>query len=155
MTEATDLASAIGQCVGAAAAVLGLGFIGWQVKEARKTSDIQSLQAFLRDTKEHEHALLEAKTVEAKDQSFIELLNFLEAYAAAINGGLFPKITRDIVREKLIDSIAVITESDAWHVKLAEAVTSESTFQCLRQFMRKEKAAINAVISARASLTRP
>lgn len=154
MTEATDLASAIGQCVGAAAAILGLGFIGWQVREARKTSDIQSLQAFLRDTKEHEHALLEAKTADAKDQAFIEFLNFLEAYAAAINGGLFSKITRDIVREKLIDSIAVITESEAWHAKLVEAVTSETTFQCLRQFAGKEKVAIKAVVSARASLTR-
>jgi hypothetical protein len=58
-------------------------------------------------------------------------LNFLEAYAAALTGGLFPKITRDIVREKLIDSIAVITGAPAWLVKLREAVTSETTFQLL------------------------
>lgn len=79
-------------------------------------------------------------------------LNFLEAYAA-LTGGLFPKITRDIVREKLIDSIAVITGAPAWLVKLREAVTSETTFQYLRQFARKEKAAIQAVVSARAALT--
>ena len=81
MTEATDLALAIGQCVAAAAAILGLAFIGWQVREARKASDIQSLQAFLRDAKEHEHALLKAESPETKDQAFIEFLNFLETYA--------------------------------------------------------------------------
>ena len=149
MTAATDLASAIGQCAAAVAAVLGLGFIGWQIREARKTSDFQSLQAFLRDTKEHEHALLKAGTAEARDQAFIEFLNFLEAYAAALNGRLFPKITRSIVREKLIDSIAVIEEAPAWHVKLEEAVTSATTFQCLGQFIGNERAVIKAVVNAR------
>jgi len=129
--------------------VLGLGFIGWQVNEARKASNVNSLLAFLQDVKEHEHALLRGETEEEKDQAFIEFLNFLEAYAAAINGRLFPKVTHKLVREKLIDCIAVITEAKAWYPKLEEAVTSPTTFQCLTQFTSKERTAINSLVSAR------
>ena len=87
MTEATDLASAIGQCVAAVAAVVGLGFIGWQVRQARKGSDLQSLQTFLRDAKEHEHALLRATTAEEKDQAFIEFVNIPPPKAVASSYG--------------------------------------------------------------------
>lgn len=153
MSAETDLAAAVGQCVSAAAAVFGLWFIGRQIGEARKASDVQSLQTFLRDTREHERALVAAATLEDKDHAFIEFLNFLEAYAAATNERLFPKVTRSIVREKLINSIAVITEAQAWHGKMAEAVTSGTTFQCLSLFMRREKAAIKAVVDARAALS--
>lgn len=154
MSAATDLASAAGQCIQAAAAIIGLGAIWWQIREARKTSDVQSLQAFLRDAKEHENALLQATTEDDQHQAFIEFLNFLEVYSAAINGGLFPTITSDIVREKIIDAVVMITEAEAWHGKLAEAITSKSTFQCLNAFMRREKPAISAAISARAALSK-
>jgi hypothetical protein len=150
----TDLASTTGQCIQAAAAVIGLGAIWWQIREARKSSDVQSLQAFLRDAKEHESALLRATTEDERHQAFIEFLNFLEAYSAAINGGLFPKVTSGIVREKIIDAVAMITEAEAWHEKLFQAITSKTTFQCLNAFMKREKATISAVISARAALSK-
>ncbi|AZG76317.1 hypothetical protein [Methylocystis rosea] len=154
MSVATDLASATGQCIQAAAAVIGLGAIWWQIRESRKTSDVQSLQAFLRDAKEHENALLRATTEDEQHQAFIEFLNFLEAYSAAINGGLFPRVTSDIVREKIVEAVAMITEAEAWHGKLAAAITSKTTFKCLKIFMRREKPAISAAIRARAALSK-
>ncbi|MGD9656195.1 MAG: hypothetical protein AB7U61_00920 [Methylocystis sp.] len=154
MSAATDLASATGQCIQAAAAVIGLGAIWWQIREARKTSDVQSLQVFLRDAKDHENALLRATTEDEQHQAFIEFMNFLEAYSAAINGGLFPKVTSGVVREKIIDAVTMIAEAEAWHGKLAEAITSETTFQCLNAFMRREKLDISAVFRAGAALSK-
>jgi hypothetical protein len=147
VSEWTDTASAIGTCVQAVAAVIGLWGIWWQIREARKAADVQSLQAFLRDAKEHENALLHPKSSAHQEQAFIEFLNFLEAYSAAFNGRLFPKVTSAIVREKIVDSVVVITAADAaWHKQLDAALTSKTTFKCLAEFMRREKAAISAAL---------
>lgn len=143
--------AAIWQCVAALAAVVGLPFIGKQIRAARLSADLQSLQTFYRDAQEHERALIAAPTSAAKDQAFVEFLNFLELYAAAVNGGLFPKVSRRIATEKLRDSIAVITEMTDWHDKLQDAITSAYTFNSLRDFTRREKAAIESIVKSRAA----
>jgi len=140
--------SVLSQCVAALAAVLGLGFIGRQIQQARKTSDLQTLQAFLKDTKEHEDALLSAKTEGEKEQAFIELLNLLEIYAAALNNGLVPKVSKNFISQKLRDSLILIQSAPEWHDKLEGAITSPETFEALGKFMKDNKAAINALQKA-------
>lgn len=155
MTEGADLAtqaavwSAIGQCASAVFALGGLGFIGWQIKEAKKTADLQALQTFMKDARDHEQALLKDSTPEQKEQAFVEFLNFLETSAAAVNGGLFPKVSREIVSTKLRDSIVVISEATEWHEKFANAVTSHDTFKHLAEFMKKRRIEIRTVAQAR------
>ncbi|MGE7416190.1 hypothetical protein [Methylobacterium tarhaniae] len=134
-----NMVSAIGQVSSAAIALVGLGFIGWQIKEGRKTADLQSLQVFLQTATDHERRMIDAETQDRKDEAFFEFLNFLEIHASAVNGGLFPKVSRMIVVEKLRDSIAMIEAFSDWHEKFQRAVLTPSTFISLQKFMQKER----------------
>jgi hypothetical protein len=109
---------------------------------ARKTADLHALQEFLRGVTEREDRVGNADPNEKK-QAFNELLNFLEANAAADNGDLFPKTTRSIVVDKLCTSIAEIQEAPAWHNQICEAVRSSTTFVELGKFMKRNRKAIN------------
>ena len=80
----------------ALAAVGGLGFIGWQIWQSRKASDLQILMDFLQKFKEHESALVEADHDDVKRQAFTELLNFLEVCAVTLNNELLQKNSRNI-----------------------------------------------------------
>jgi hypothetical protein len=143
--------AAVAQIVAAGAAVLGLVFGGFQIRAARNTADVQHLMQFVRDVSEREHALLRADKEATKTQAFYELANFLEVLAASLNAGLMPKISRKIIHEKLVDSIAVITEEPSWHSTLFDGVTSPTTFAELAKFMRREKPAIEGLVKARAA----
>jgi hypothetical protein len=79
------------------------------------------------------------------------LANFLEVLAASLNAGLLPKISRKIIREKLVDSIALITEEPSWHSTLFDGVMSSTAFAELAKFMRREKPAIEGLVKARAA----
>lgn len=152
MSEATDIASAIGQCVSALAGVLGLGFIGWQIRAARKSSDLQSLQAFLKDAKDHDAAILKGITLEEKEQAFVEFLNFMEIYSTAVNDNLFAKSSRKMAIDKLVDSIVLIAETEAWHSRFEAAITTDSTFSELRRFMERHRKRIEAVRVSRLAI---
>jgi hypothetical protein len=147
-----DFYAALGQCVSAAAGVFGLGFIGWQIMVPRRTADLQALQTFLRDAKDHEAALIKARDPGEKDQTFIEYLNFLETYATALNGKLFPATSREIVNDKITDALVVISDSTEWHPKLEAAITSHTTFVALRRFMERNRKAMKAVRESRTSM---
>jgi hypothetical protein len=125
--------------------------VGLQVRATRKTSDFQNLLEFDRRAAEREHALLCADTEATKKQAFFEFTNFLETHAAALNANLLPPTSRQIVREKLIDSIALITEEPSWHPTLFDGVTSSTVFAELVKFMRREKRAIDSLVKARAA----
>ena len=140
--------AAIAAVVAAIAAVLGLRFIGLQIKEARKSSDLLILQALLKDSKEHENALLAANSDDEKNQAFIELLNFLEIYAEAINNGLVPEVSCNFVSQKLRDSLVFIQNAPIFHDKLKNAITSPETFEALRKFMEDNKSEISALLEA-------
>ncbi|MCF7698240.1 hypothetical protein [Loktanella sp. M215] len=145
------LLSAFAAILSALAAVIGLGFIGWQIRQARKTSDFTTLQAFLKDAKDCENALMSDNLGDGR-KAFIELMNFLEIYAVALNKGLVPKVSRDVIRLKLCDSLAVIQNAPKWHVVLEEAISSPETFEELQKFMTKNKCRIVALQKAQAAL---
>lgn len=129
--------SALGTIAQAATALVGLLFVGTQIRQARKTSDLQSLQEFLRVTKDHEHALINSGSDEDREKAFYEFVNFLEIQAAALRGGLFSSVTHKIVREKIRDSVAVIEDIEPWMAKLEAAISSETTFEHLRNFCKR------------------
>jgi hypothetical protein len=142
--------AAIGQLVAATISFLGLVFVAVQIRDGRKSADFQNLLEFDRRAAERESALLRAETEGAKNQAFFELVNFLETLAAALNAKLLPRVSRRVVREKLIDSIVVISEESSWHQKLFDGVTSETTFAELTKFMRRERQTIDKLAGARA-----
>jgi predicted butyrate kinase (DUF1464 family) len=139
-----DMVAALGQVASALVSFGGLWFVGWQIQAARKTADLQSLQEFVRSTAECEAALLNAVD-EAWTKAFFELINHLEMQAAAVNGRLYPKVTREIVREKLRDTIAMIEAASHTHDRLQEAISTPTTFEHLIRFMRRERAEIDRV----------
>jgi hypothetical protein len=135
--------AAVSQAIAAVAAVFGLWFVGCQIRYARKTADLQALLEFLKGVTEQEDRLLNADQNEKKQQAFNELLNFLEAIAAADNKDLFPKTARSIIVDKLCTSIAEIQEAPAWHDQICEAVRSLTTFVELGKFMKRNRKAIH------------
>ncbi len=143
--EQWEIVSAIGTAAAAVIAALGLGFVGLQIREARKSSDIQALSEFLRGATEREEALLVAQDDAARKRAFLEFANFLEVQAAALNGNLYPRVTREIVREKLWDSLAVIESAEPWFDELMAAKSSPTTFKHLLRFRKKERRRIDKV----------
>jgi chorismate mutase len=141
-----EIAAAVGQVVAAVSSVAGLFFVGVQIRSARKVADIKTLQEFNRGTQERELALLNAQDNIRKEQAFVELLNFLEVNAAALNGNSFPPISRRIVKDSLATSIAAIQIEPAWAGKFSDAIRTISTFEELGLFMRREKKSIQAII---------
>lgn len=144
MTDsAAEFWSAVGTCASAIIAFFGLFGIAWQISLGRRGADLQALQTFLRDAKEHENALIQAKG-SAKDQAFVEYLNFLETYSAAVNDRLFPPVTRKHAIDRIIGAVVMIGEMPEWHDKIDKAITSSTTFDELRDFIKKHRRIIEA-----------
>lgn len=144
MTEQEwTIVAAIGQAASAGIAAITLPLIFWQVREARKAADLQSLETFFANTLERESAFVRATNQDEKLQAFTEYLNFLECQAAALNGGILPKVSRELVRDKVVDSLALIEAQKAWHTELEKAILTPNTFTNLTKFIRRHRKAIN------------
>lgn len=134
---------ALGSVASAAAAALGLCFVGWQIREARKVSDLNSLVEFNRGIELKETALL--TTVRAAsdeslvDEAYIALLNFLEVYAAAHNRHLLVNASRDFVKDKLLDAAVLIDSDPKCRDKHAAAKLTEATFSEWGRFQERHK----------------
>ena len=83
----------------------------------------------------------------AKDDRFVELLNLLEAYCAAYHANLLPRKTRELVRDKLIDALALIRRYDAWAAKFSESTVGEKAFAELERFEKAHHKRIAMVAS--------
>lgn len=131
------------QIGGTFAAALGLLLNAWQFSRSRRTAALQQIQDFYKSTTERELALANANGDERKlRHAFIEFLNFLEVYAAAINGKMFFGIAREIVSDKLIDSIVVLEGSRQWHDEIEKSITSVVTYKHLRLFITQHRRTI-------------
>ncbi len=97
----------IAQVVGVIAAASAATFAGIQMMLARRAAVLQSLQEFFKIASERERALLAAASLDEKEHAFVELLNFLEVYAAAYDGGLFGSLTKELVNDKLLDAVII------------------------------------------------
>lgn len=85
-----------------------------------------------------ELALADNVNDEAKHlHAFIEFLNFLEIYSAAINAGLLTGVAREIAQDKLLDCAAILESDSYWQEKIEKSKTSETTYQHTIRFARK------------------
>jgi hypothetical protein len=64
-------------------------------------------------------------------------MNFLELYAGICNRRLITGLARDLVRDRLIDSLVVIERAEEWHKAIDLAVFHETTFAELRKFLKR------------------
>jgi hypothetical protein len=85
-----------------------LFFTAWQFWRSRKTTTLQHLQDFFKSVIEREAALANATDDQKSRHAFVEYLDFLEVYSAAVIGGLFIGVAKELVRDKLIDSIITL-----------------------------------------------
>ncbi len=154
MTVDWNTVAALGQAIAAVCAVAALGAVAYQIRSARLVADLTALQEFVRSAREYEAALLIAPA-EQMDSAFVDLMNFLEMSCAAINGGLYPKTSRKLVKEKLTHSLAIIQNSADWHPRLTGALTTHTTFAEITKFLRDNRVEIaraTAQLNANADL---
>lgn len=140
-----EIATAIGQILAGGSAVVGLFFVGMQLRAASRATDFQILQEFSRGTMAREDAFLNAPDEDKKNQAFVDFLNFLEIHAAAFNGGLLPTVSRKIIADSLANSVAAIQLTPEWAEKVANAVRTVATFDELATFIRIEKKKIDSI----------
>ncbi len=69
-------------------------------------------------------------------------MNFLEVHAAASNKHLFGTGSREIVRDKLTDVLAILNAEESTHTQIQAAVLSEATFTELTAFAKRHKKTI-------------
>lgn len=127
------------QIVSSSAAAIGLFFTAWQFWRSRKTTTLQNLQEFFKSVIEREAALAHAADGDKKRHAFVEYLDFLEVYSAAVIGGLFIGVAKELVRDKLIDSIITLERAPQWHDEIQKSVTSVVAYKYLIEFSAKHK----------------
>jgi hypothetical protein len=129
---------AYAQIVSSGGAAIGLLFTAWQFWRSRKTTTLQHLQDFFKAVIEREAALAHT-TDDKKRHAFVEYLDFLEVYSAAVLDGLFIGVAKELVRDKLIDSIITLEGAEQWHGIIEGSVTSVITYKYLRLFIAKHR----------------
>ncbi|GAA0273376.1 MULTISPECIES: hypothetical protein [Methylorubrum] len=138
--------SAAGTALQALIALAALFYVGAQLRAGRKAGDLQALQELFNAVTEREQALLRSRDKpDEQDAAFLEFMNFLELRTVALNGGLLGRYPKKILREKIIDSLAVIEGMPEWQQRFIEAKSSATAFEHLQRFARKNRKAINRV----------
>lgn len=138
-------ASAFGTFAQALIAFFGLWFVGRQIRDARRASDVQNLFAFYKSITDAELSFLNAKDPDDKDRTFYELANLLETHAMALRGSIYTGVTKEAVELKLIDACAFIQVSEFWYKRLEEGRTTNSAFKDLFGFIKKKRRKIAKV----------
>jgi hypothetical protein len=138
-TKIAPVASALFACVAAFIAAVSAAIACLQIALARRTAVIQVLQTFDKAASDREASLSLAADEVTKDHAFNELMNFLELYAGICNRKLVTGLARQLVQDRLIDSVVVIERAKAWHQAIDDAVFHETTFVELRTFLRRNR----------------
>ena len=137
------------QAAGTFLAAAGLLLNAYQTYRGRKTATLQHLQEFMKAMNEREAALAGAQGDPAKQRhALVEFMNFLEIYSAAINMHLLVGVAREIVEDKLVDSVVELENAPQWHGEIDQSIRSSATYTQLARFMRKHR----SVIQSRASV---
>ena len=116
----------------------GFVFVGYQIREARKGSELTALLTFFKNVTDAEDRM-QRSAIENKQQVYFEFLNLLETYAAACNSNLLSGKAEDMVVDKLCSSVAVIQDTEELHGAFTIAVTDSSTFEELVKFIKSHR----------------
>lgn len=131
--------SAIGAIASAVISLIGLWFVVLQLRASTKVADIDHLQSFLATTTQLERAFMQASDQSDKEAAFFELLNYLEFLAAGIQKGNFRSLSREFIRDKLVDALALIEIYPEWQHKLEGAKSTPTSLTYLTRFRRKNR----------------
>lgn len=139
MTLGWDDIAAIAQVIAATVAALSLVGIWLQIAHSRKVADVQVIQAFRSEARDLEGTLNSSRTEEDLEVAFIDFLNFIECYALIVERKLVPETSRELITQKVRDSLAILVANDHWNEQLKEAITGPDTFDALKRFKAKHK----------------
>ncbi len=147
--ELIETAPLIGAAIAGISAfisAIGLGVAAYQMLQTRRTAVLQTLQEFFKTVVERERALLGAKAGTPEHRcAFEEFLNCLELYSSTINHRMLKDPAREIVRDKIIDSVVIIQEYvNETLATLEEHITSEAAYTHLRKFISANRRTIAA-----------
>lgn len=131
--------SAIGTLASAIITMMGLWFVGIQIRTATKVSDIEVLQQFLATAAELEREMREAGSVDAKDAAFFEYLNYLEFLAAGLQRNIFARLSREFISDKLLDALAMVEFYEPWSAKLDLAKSTPNAMKYIELYRLKER----------------
>jgi hypothetical protein len=137
------------QVGGTFAAAIGLFISAWQFWRNRKAATLQHLQDFFKSMNEREAALA-AGQGDARRQvhAFVEYLNFLEVYSAAVNDKLFIGVAKELVSDKIIDSLVILDATPEWHDQIESSITSKVTYKHIAEFIARNRRTFDARKSA-------
>lgn len=76
--------------------------------------------------------------------AFVEYLNFLEIYSAALNSGLMIGVAQEIVSDKVLDSIVAVESHSHWHDEIERSITSGTTYRHIGLFMKRQRGTLVA-----------
>lgn len=124
-----------------------LAFNAWSLRSGAKSKDLDWLFRYLADMRAMEAKLLTADTDATRDSAFVEFVNFLEVCCYAHNTRLFPRLTRVMVTDNLVNAVASI-EASPHAARFSGLLTSPQTFESLAKFTRRHRRMIDGVRSA-------
>ncbi|MER9901386.1 hypothetical protein [Mesorhizobium sp. M0130] len=123
-----------------------LVFNALNVRSSAKSKDLEWLFRYLADMRAMEAKLLVGGSEGERQSAFVEFANYLEVCCYAHNERLFPKLTKVMVTDNLVNSIAII-ENSTYAASFDRLLTSTQTFDSLATFRRKHHAPIQRLSS--------
>jgi hypothetical protein len=119
------------------------------MRNAVRVATLQSLQEFFKTVLDRERAVRDAKTLEEREYSFNEYMDCLELYAGAYNARLLRKLTREIVRDKIIDVVVVLELLPESRAQVEKAINSPAVYSHLYAFVKSHRTTITSRLEAR------
>ncbi|TPK81165.1 hypothetical protein [Mesorhizobium sp. B2-4-17] len=117
-------------------------FNALNVRASAKSKDLEWLFRYLADMRGMEGKLLSSATESERQSTFVEFANYLEVCCYAHNKSLFPKLTKAMVTDNLVNSIAII-ENSTYAASFERLLTSSQTFDSLATFRRRHRKPIS------------
>lgn len=114
-----------------------------------KAQDLSTLRQFGFDIREMEDRLLKSVPMpeDVYQHALTDYLNLLEVYAAGVNNKLIETTTSTIVRDRMINDIAMMLRDKKISKSIREAKTSRVTFVELDRFQKNNASAIKRIQS--------
>lgn len=125
--------------------ICSLLFTAVSFRGTKRSGDLTSLIKFVETLQAAEKAFMSESNDSEKDDRFIELINILEAYCAAYNANLLQRKTKELVRDKIIDSVALINRYPIWLLKFSDAKIGDTSLSELARFEKSHQKKIRTL----------
>jgi hypothetical protein len=136
------------QIISGAASAIALGFNAYAITSQNRATAISTLNAFLDRSKKYERELRESVGTTDFVYRFTDYINHLEILATCVNKRLYPKIPRNVARNRLVQDISILQTTKGASELLSSRIVSPDTFGDLRIFVGKNKKPISEASKA-------